>query len=338
MDTDSILALLECPVCILPPRSSPIYQCPTGHIVCSECQPSLSRCPICNIKYRKILTRDFFAEKLLELLDRKCRYEIFGCDFYTKLSSDLVDHETSCQCKPPMPVKRRHKKESNSNNDENDNDGDAEEEEENDDEEDLNEEEEEDDEEDVIEVEDIFVSNFAFIVVLLRAYVLEFVNYDIKGSDSFFFEYFLLFLLCVWLYHVWQENGFHILLDETSPFIAGWFAATVLSMMVIKAIYAPWVGEEEHLYYQQVMATIKPAMTFATGLFCCIIHAYVFDLREESFFVLGCVMAISLLLSGMEVVWDMQTQMDQFYYVIFWLQSFFIVLPFGMIGRHFLEF
>ena len=60
--------------------------------------------------------------------------------------------------------------------------------------------------------------------------------------------------------------------------------------------------------------------------------------REESFFVLGCVLAISLLLSGMEVVWDMQVQMDQFYYVIFWLQSFFIVLPFGMIGRHFLEF
>ena len=33
-----------------------------------------------------------------------------------------------------------------------------------------------------------------------------------------------------------------------------------------------------------------------------------------------------------------QAQMDLFYYIIFWLQSFFIVLPFGMIGRHFLEF
>ena len=43
-------------------------------------------------------------------------------------------------------------------------------------EEDLLEEEEEDEEdvEDVIEVEDVFVSNFAFIVVLLRAYMLEF--------------------------------------------------------------------------------------------------------------------------------------------------------------------
>ena len=216
--------------------------------------------------------QDFFTEKLLELLERKCRYEIFGCDFYTKVSSDLVEHETTCQSKPPVPVKRWNKKESNSNNEENDNEGDAEIDE--DDDEDLNEE-----DEDVIEVEDIFVSNFAFIVVLLRAYVLEFVNYDVKDSDSFFFEYFLLFLLCAWLYHVWQENGFNILQDETSPFIAGWFAATILSMMVIKVLYAPWVGEEEYLFYHQLMSTIKPAMTFATGLFCCIIHAYVYDLR-----------------------------------------------------------
>ena len=82
----------------------------SGHIVCRECQPSLSRCPICNIKYRKILMQDFFAEKLLELLERKCRYEIFGCDFCTKVSSDLVEHETTCQSKPPVPVKRWNKK------------------------------------------------------------------------------------------------------------------------------------------------------------------------------------------------------------------------------------
>ena len=82
--------------------------------------------------------QDFFAEKLLELLERKCRYEIFGCDCYTKVSSDLVEHETTCQSKPPVPVKRWNKKESNSNNEENDNEGDAEIDE--DDDEDLNDE------------------------------------------------------------------------------------------------------------------------------------------------------------------------------------------------------
>lgn len=344
LDGDSVLAYLECPVCILPPRSSPIYQCPTGHIVCCECQPSLTRCPICNVRFRKILTRDFFAEKLLELLERKCRFEIFGCSFSSKASSTLVEHESSCACKPQHQIRRRKRKESASSQEDNIENGGDEGEDDNEEEpleEDLQEEEEEEDEEDVIEVEDVFVSNFAFIVVLLRAYMLEFAKYDPSVSDNFFFEYFLLFLLCIWLYHVWQENGFHILLDETSPFIACWFAATVLVLMLLKSLYLGETEaekEEAEAVYDGVMAFAKPAITFSTGLVCCAIHAYVYDLRGESWFVLGCVMVISVILAGLEALWDLQSQMDLFYYIIFWLQSFFIVLPFGMIGRHFLEF
>ena len=30
MEVDTVLALLECPVCLLPPRAPPIYQCRTG--------------------------------------------------------------------------------------------------------------------------------------------------------------------------------------------------------------------------------------------------------------------------------------------------------------------
>merc|ERR1719266_231010 len=138
-----------------------------------------------------------------------------------------------------------------------------------------------------------------------------------------------------------QENGFHIMLDETSPYIAGWFAATVLTLMLLKYIYlGQGLGEqgEAEAVYQYVLSLVKPSVTLATGFFCCAIHAYVYDLREESWFVLGCVMAISILLAGLELVWSLQAQMDLFYYIIFWLQSFFIVLPFGMIGRHFLEF
>ena len=30
--------------------------------------------------------RDFFAEKLLELLDRKCRFEVFGCEYMSKVN------------------------------------------------------------------------------------------------------------------------------------------------------------------------------------------------------------------------------------------------------------
>ena len=111
-----------------------------------------------------------------------------------------------------LKVRRRKRKDSTSNQEENIENGNGAEEGDNEQEpleEDLLEEEdeeEEDEEEDVIEVEDVFVSNFAFIVVLLRAYMLEFAKYDPADSDNFFFEYFLLFLLCVWLYHVWQVN------------------------------------------------------------------------------------------------------------------------------------
>ena len=37
-------------------------------------------------------------------------------------------------------------------------------------------------------------------------------------------------------------------------------------------------------------------------------------------------------------IFPLQAQMDQFFYYLFWLQSFFIVLPFGLVGRNFLEF
>ena len=147
------------------------------------------------------------------------------------------------------------------------------------------------------------------------------------------------------------------MLDETSPYIAGWFAATVLTLMLLKYIYlGQGLGEQgeaevmsifiimgitsliiivliimvdQQAVYQSVLSLVKPSVTLATGLFCCAIHAYVYDLRyfvimiiaiitiaiiavifvvirEESWFVLGCVMAISLLLAGLELLWSLQ--------------------------------
>jgi len=351
MEAEALLGHLECPVCMLPPRSAPIYQCPTGHLVCSECQPSLSRCPICNVKFRKsLITRDFFAEKVLDKLERKCRFELFDCEFSTSSSDALVEHETQCEQKPPVPVKRKRAaaaiaaQENNEDNEEEDED------EEDDDEEDEGGE----DEEDVLE--DIFVSNFAFVVVLLRAYMLEFG--DVTKHNNMYLEYFLLFLLLVWVYYVWQENGFAMLLDETSPFIAAYFVLVVLCLVSLKALYSDEVSVSELVVeeppggaetvdltsqtlsynYNYYIGCLKPAVTLLTGLFCCIVHVYVYDIREDSWFALGCVLTLSFLLSSVELLWSLSYYMDQFYYVIFWLQSFFIVLPFGMIGRHFLDF
>ena len=109
-----------------------------------------------------------------------------------------------------------------------------------DEEEDGEEEEEEDDDDE--EIDDIFMSNFAFILVLLRAYIMEYVDVPGKSTEaSFSFELLLLVLIVAWLYHAWQENGF-LMLDETSPFIAGWFILVVVALMVVRSYYNPDLG------------------------------------------------------------------------------------------------
>ena len=101
-------------------------------------------------------------------------------------------------------------------------------------------EDDEEDEEEIDDIEDIFMSNFAFILVLLRAYILEYVDVPGKTTEttSFSFEFLLLLLILAWLYHAWQENGF-LMLDETSPFIACWFMVVVLLLMVARSYYNP---------------------------------------------------------------------------------------------------
>lgn len=95
---------LECPVCLLVPRSSPIYQCSVGHIVCLECQPKLNACPVCSAKFIKPqVTRNFLAENLLPLVSRRCRYEVFECSFRSQDSVELQEHESACTHKPVIP-------------------------------------------------------------------------------------------------------------------------------------------------------------------------------------------------------------------------------------------
>ena len=67
---------LECPVCLMLPRSAPIYQCSIGHHLCHECYRNLSdaKCPQCpqcpKSCFNKKPTRSFLAEKLLEYIER----------------------------------------------------------------------------------------------------------------------------------------------------------------------------------------------------------------------------------------------------------------------------
>eukprot|EP00092_Neocalanus_flemingeri_P000349 GFUD01000371.1.p1 GENE.GFUD01000371.1~~GFUD01000371.1.p1 ORF type:complete len:535 (+),score=51.63 GFUD01000371.1:140-1606(+) len=97
---------LECPVCLIIPRSSPIFQCRLGHSICSECHPRLPRpyrsrrCPVCQAKYCNPPARNFLAEKLLNCVQRTCRFDFHGCDFVISDSEALIAHETACQFRP----------------------------------------------------------------------------------------------------------------------------------------------------------------------------------------------------------------------------------------------
>ena len=247
------------------------------------------------------MTRDFFAEKLLEHVERRCRYQHFGCEERHKNSDTLVEHENNCDFKPEQPVTKRRRKHA-TNEVDNNPEEDADE---------TDEDEEEDDDEDEIEVEDVFISNFAFILVLIRAYILEFVDCDYipKQPDNLNFEYLLVFLLCAWLYHSWHENGFNLMLDETSPFIAAWFMALVILSMMLKVSYRPWSGDTQLAAYKFLVSNMKPCVTLCTGMFSCSVHCYVHNMwREDNMFILSCVMMLSLVLSTMEIFWSMQVR------------------------------
>ena len=55
---------LECPICFELSRP-PIYQRPEGHIICNDCRPRVSRCPVCRFVFQGMPDiRNRFIEKL----------------------------------------------------------------------------------------------------------------------------------------------------------------------------------------------------------------------------------------------------------------------------------
>ena len=99
-----LAAELECPVCLLVPRCSPVLQCRVGHVVCHECQPRLRRCPVCQARYTAPPTRSFLAERLLPRLSRACRHDTDGCKFRSSECANLVAHEADCSHRPAAPA------------------------------------------------------------------------------------------------------------------------------------------------------------------------------------------------------------------------------------------
>ncbi|XP_060530513.1 uncharacterized protein LOC132704510 [Cylas formicarius] len=90
---EEMLSELECPVCneyMVPP----IFICPTGHSVCSDCKVKVGKCPSCRCDYAE--GRNFTLEKLTTLVKYPCRNRDIGCGFIS--TSDKIKlHQNCCE-------------------------------------------------------------------------------------------------------------------------------------------------------------------------------------------------------------------------------------------------
>jgi len=62
---------IECPVCLEFPTSGPIYSCPNGHLVCSNCKDA--NCPTCRGKMFN--GKSLLAVTVMENFEHKCKFE-----------------------------------------------------------------------------------------------------------------------------------------------------------------------------------------------------------------------------------------------------------------------
>lgn len=93
---EDILNDLECPVC-MEFMVPPIYQCETGHSVCSVCKTKVSECPSCKESIRE--TRNFHLEKITNRIKYYCKYRDYDCPFISS-SKDIKQHEAECKHGP----------------------------------------------------------------------------------------------------------------------------------------------------------------------------------------------------------------------------------------------
>ncbi|CAI2351023.1 unnamed protein product [Caenorhabditis sp. 36 PRJEB53466] len=91
-----ILSVFECPVCLeymLPPY----MQCPSGHLVCSNCRPKLQCCPTCRGPTPSV--RNLGLEKIANTVRFPCKFSNSGCPLNFH-HIDKIEHEELCEYRP----------------------------------------------------------------------------------------------------------------------------------------------------------------------------------------------------------------------------------------------
>lgn len=93
---EKLLNCFECPVCNGYMRP-PIYQCLSGHSICTKCRSKVTHCPTCRSNYGS--TRNYVLENLSSGVKYPCLFRELGCEQYFSVS-DISRHENECSLKP----------------------------------------------------------------------------------------------------------------------------------------------------------------------------------------------------------------------------------------------
>ena len=85
--------IIACPICYQLPRRLPVSSCSFGHIVCQDCQPAITFCPLC--RNTMMFATNSLVGNICIIADHKCKYTSLGCDVKLKLNEILI-HEEQC--------------------------------------------------------------------------------------------------------------------------------------------------------------------------------------------------------------------------------------------------
>ena len=63
---DKLARIIECPVCLEAPTSTPIYRCDNGHLICKDCKKKATHCPLCRTLYddKRCLTSEKIVSEI----------------------------------------------------------------------------------------------------------------------------------------------------------------------------------------------------------------------------------------------------------------------------------
>ncbi|PNF31023.1 E3 ubiquitin-protein ligase SIAH1 [Cryptotermes secundus] len=93
---EDLASEFQCPVCCNYIHT-PILQCPNSHLICANCRPKLTCCPICRARLGNF--RNFAMEKVARTLMLPCNYSTFGCAV-ALLHTERWAHEEACEFRP----------------------------------------------------------------------------------------------------------------------------------------------------------------------------------------------------------------------------------------------